>query len=294
MRAAAWMSGAIVSFSAMAVAGRAVASELDTFELMLYRSLIGLGIVLLVSSLVGTRRQINTRDMPLHLIRNISHFIGQNLWFFAITVTPLAQVFALEFTSPLWVLLFSPLLLGERLTRVRSLCAVLGFLGILIVVRPSADSLSPGIIAAAIAAIGFAGSAVFTKMLTRRQSITCILFYLTLMQAVFGLLAAGYDGDITLPSTIVTPWLLLIALAGLLAHFCLTKALTIAPASVVIPIDFIRLPVIAVIGMVLYGEAVDVYVFIGGLVIFVANYVNILHETRFKISSERPGSSLQK
>ena len=282
LKAALWMSGAILSFTTMAVAGRAAAFDLDTFEIMFYRSCIGFLVVLVVSSIAGTRRQIRAQKLGLHFIRNLAHFSGQNLWFYAITVIPLAQVFALEFTSPLWVLLLSPFILGEKLTSARILAGILGFIGILIVARPSPESINPGIVTAALAAIGFALSALFTRRLTRTESITCILFWLTLMQIGFGLIAAGYDGDMALPSTQTLPWLVLIGFAGLLAHFCLTSALAIAPATVVVPIDFIRLPAVAIIGALVYGEALDLWVFVGALVIFGANYWNIWMETRAK------------
>ncbi|WP_319823800.1 DMT family transporter [Thalassovita sp.] len=280
LKAMLWMSGAIASFSSMAVAGRAISFELDTFEIMMYRSLVGVVIVLVVAGLAGTLGQITRRNLGLHLIRNLSHFTGQNLWFYSITVIPLAQVFALEFTAPLWVIVLSPLILGERLTAIRALSAVIGFIGILIVARPTPETLQLGQVTAALAAIGFAGSAMFTRKLTRSETITCILFYLTVMQAVFGLICAGFDGDIALPSASSVPWLVLIGCAGLLAHFCLTTALRLAPATVVMPIDFTRLPLIAIVGMVLYGESISLWIVLGALVIFGANYLNIWHETR--------------
>lgn len=275
LKAALWMTGAIVSFSTMAVAGRFVRTELDTFELMLYRSLVGVVLVLLVGGMAGTLGQISRRRMGLQLIRNISHFTGQNLWFFAITAIPLAHVFALEFTAPLWVTLLAPLLVGERMTPTRALAAALGFAGILIVARPDPANLQPGALAALGAAIGFAGSALFTKRLTRTETITCILFWLTVMQAGFGVICAGIDGDIALPSPAAWPALVVIGCAGLFAHFCLTTALSIAPASIVMPIDFLRLPVIAVVGMALYGEPLEMMVFVGGGIIFAANVVNL-------------------
>lgn len=278
--AALWMTGAIVSFSAMAVAGRAVSFELDTFEIMMYRSFIGVALVIAIGGALGRLSEIRTRDLHIHGIRNLCHFTGQNLWFYAVTAIPLAQVFALEFTSPLWVTLLAPLILGERLTRTRAIAALMGFAGILIVARPGAAELSPGLIAAAASAVAFAGSILFTKMLTRTETITCILFWLTVMQAVFGIIAAGYDGDVALPSATTAPWLVLIGCAGLVAHLCLTNALAVAPATVVVPLDFVRLPVIALVGMALYGEALDVYVVLGAAIIFIANYLNILTESR--------------
>jgi drug/metabolite transporter (DMT)-like permease len=280
LRAALWMIGAIGSFSAMAVAGREASFDLDTFEIMLYRSIVGVIIVFAVLTLTGRWHEVSRRHPGLQVARNLAHFTGQNLWFYAVTVIPLAQVFALEFTSPLWVLVLSPLVLGERLTPMRTLAAVLGFIGILIVARPNPESLNPGVITAALSAICFAFTIMFTKKLTRTESIACILFYLTTIQVVFGLIAAGFDGDIALPSVTSLPYVAVIGCAGLMAHFCLTNALSIAPATVVIPIDFTRLPVIAVVGMLLYHEPLDLFVFAGALVIFAGNYLNIWHETR--------------
>ena len=94
---------------------------------------------------------------------------------------------------------------------------------------------------------------------------------------MFGLVAAGYDGDIALPSLQATPWIVLIGFAGLIAHFCLTTALSLAPANIVMPIDFIRLPVIAIVAARFLDEPLDVWVFVGALVIFGANYINITY-----------------
>ena len=279
-KAVAYMTGAITSFSAMAVAGREVSFELDTFEIMMYRSFVGIAVVLALGWYFGTLRQITRRHMRTHFTRNLAHYTGQNLWFYAVTVIPLTQLFALEFTNPLWVLLLSPMVLGERLTRMRILAAVMGFAGILIITRPWEFGISFGVTTAALSAVAFAWTTLMTKKLTRTESVTCVLFYLTVMQAVFGVICAGYDGDIAVPSMTALPYVMVIALCGLLAHFCITSALALAPATVVIPVDFARLPAIAVIGMLAYGEALDIMVLAGAVLIFVGNYSNILHETR--------------
>ena len=275
-RAAIWMIGAIVSFSSMAIAGRELSAVHDTFEIMMYRSFVGILVVSLVLTATGTWPHVSTRRMGLHVARNVVHFIGQNLWFFAVTVIPLAQVFALEFTQPLWVIVLSPLLLGERLTPVRVAAALIGFIGILIVTRPGATSLNIGILTAALSAVFFALTTISTKKLTHYASIGCIMLWLTVIQAVLGLAASGIDGDIALPTMQTAPFLVLVGLAGLLAHFCITNALAIAPATVAVPIDFARLPTIAVLGMLLYGEPLDLWVLIGAVVIFAGNYINIL------------------
>ncbi|MEM1430812.1 MAG: DMT family transporter [Pseudomonadota bacterium] len=286
--AAAWMTGAIASFSAMAVAGRAVSLDHDTFEIMLFRSLMGVAIMVSLGMAFGLLPQITRRNMGLHTVRNLCHFAGQNLWFFALPLIPLATLFALEFTSPIWATLLAPLVLGERLTRVRLIAAAVGFAGVLIVARPNPAALEIGALAAAGAALAFAASALFTRKLTRTETTFCILFWLTVMQSVFGLICAGIDGDIALPTAASLPWLALIALAGLCAHFCLTTALGLAPAGVVMPMDFARLPVIAVIGMAFYGEPLQWVVAVGAVVILFANWLNI---RRGKPASPKCGDS---
>ncbi|MGH1369112.1 MAG: DMT family transporter [Maritimibacter sp.] len=278
--AALWMSGAIASFSAMAVAGRELSTTHDTFELMFYRSLVGVVIVFSLTTVTGRWGEVTGEKFGMHMLRNLAHFSGQNLWFFAVTVIPLVQVFALEFTSPLWVLVLAPWLLGERITPVRALAAVLGFVGILIIARPGAAPISAGMIAAALAAICFAVTIVLTRKLTRSQSVTAILVYLTASQAVFGLITAAIDGDIALPTAQSAPLLGLVGCAGLLAHFCLTQALRLAPATVTIPIDFSRLPVIALIGWVFYGESLEGWVILGAAFILVANVINLRAEAK--------------
>ncbi|WP_170329917.1 DMT family transporter [Ruegeria arenilitoris] len=285
-KAALWMTGAIASFSSMAVAGRELSVTHDTFEIMFYRSLVGICVVALVLTLAGKWHQVSTHRLGLHGIRNLMHFTGQNLWFYAVSVIPLAQVFALEFTQPIWVILLSPLLLKERLTPVRVLSALIGFTGILIVARPGAVPISTGVIMAALSAVFFALTTISTKTLTRFASIGCIMFWLTVMQAFLGLIAAGIDGQITLPTPATAPFLLLVGFAGLLAHYCITNALAIAPATVVVPFDFARLPTIAVVGTILYQEPLDLWTLLGAAVIFSGIFLNVQAENRNSLATE--------
>lgn len=274
-RAALWMMGSVVSFSLIAIAGRNVAHTHDSFEVLMYRSAVGFVLVVLAGLATGRLREVTTARLPGHALRNIVHFTGQNLWFIALTMIPLAQVFALEFTSPIWVILLSPLFLGERLTAQRLGAAGLGFIGILIVTRPGMGTLNLGILAAAGAAVCFAAVSIMTKRLTRGISVLGILFWLTLMQFFFGLIGAGFDGHIGLPTAQTLPWLALIGLCGVVAHLSLTSALSLAPAGFVVPIDFLRLPFIAVIGALFFAEPFDPFVLAGGAVIFAGILLNI-------------------
>lgn len=275
LAAALWMTGAIAAFSAMAVATREIKHVHDTFEILAFRSVVGFVIVVVLAAATGQLTRIRADRLGSHAIRNIFHFTGQSLWFWAITMIPLAQVFALEFTSPIWVILLSPLILGEGLTRRKLLAAGFGFVGILIVARPDFGQLEAGVMAAAGAAVFFAATTLMTKVLTKGEAIVGILFWLTLMQAGFGSVAMLADGEVALPTLATLPWLTLIGIAGVTAHLCLTTALSLAPASTVVPVDFARLPVIAVIGAIFYAEPVEATLFLGAGFIFLGIWINL-------------------
>ena len=278
MKATVWMIGAMLSFSLMAVSGRELATSLNTFEIMLYRSIIGFLIVLVIGHFAKTLGEIKGGRLGLHLFRNLAHFSGQNLWFLAVASIPFSQLFALEFSTPVWVALLAPLFLGEVLTKQRLLAVILGFAGVLIVARPDINQFDFAIIAAVACAICFAGSMMATKKLTSDQSITCILFWLTLMQLAMGLLATVFMGTVTFPEGVNIIWIVIVGIGGLTAHFCITNALALAPAIVVIPLDFMRLPLISVIGFLAYGEAFELPILVGAGVIFMAILLNLKAE----------------
>ncbi|MBX2855553.1 MAG: DMT family transporter [Rhodobacteraceae bacterium] len=287
LRAALWMIGSFFGFSLMAVAGRELSGDFTTFEIMFWRSLVGLAIVAGFLSL--SRRgfgQVRTQKLGLHGLRNTAHFFGQNCWFYAVGMIPLAQVFAFEFTSPIWVAALAPLLLGERFTLWRGIAVALGFLGVLVVAQPfgfstvEIDALRFGQIAAAAAALGFAGNFMATKRLSDTETILCIMFYMTLMQAVMALVCAlAWSGAFpTPPSGAAALWMVVVGLCGLAAHYCVASALGAADATVVAPMDFLRLPLIAVVGALLYAEALDPAVFVGGVLVFLGNFLNLRAE----------------
>lgn len=279
LRAVSWMFSATIAMSAMAIVGREISRELTTPQLMFFRSAISVPIVLAAALFTGAGwRQLATRRLGLHAVRNSVHFIGQYGWFYAIAFAPLAQVFALEFTMPIWITLFAPLLLRERLTLPRLAAAVVGFAGILLVVRPDAATLNSGTIAALIAAAGFALSVISVRALTRTETPLQILFFMTLMQAVMALLVS--NGVIPAPSLTMWGWLVAVALLGLIAQYAMARAFSLADTMIVVPIDFLRLPLIALAGALLYAETFDPWVLGGGALILAGNYWNLSAERR--------------
>ena len=275
--AAAWMGGTLLSFVGMAVAGRELSFELNTFQILFFRSVVGLIIILVVIQRMGWR-EVATKNPALHVARNIVHFGGQFGWFLAISMIPLAQVFAFEFTVPIWTALLAPFLLGERLTAVRAAVIGIGFVGILIIARPGMVPFELGALSALLGAICYAMSHTLTKKITRTDTPVAVIFYMTLIQLPIAAVPTILDW--ATPSVTMLPWLLLVGFTGLSAHYCMARAFAHADAVVVVPMDFMRLPLIAFLGLTLYGEALDPWVLTGAAVIFGGNFLNIMSERR--------------
>ena len=278
----AWMLAAALGMTTMAVLGREVSREMTTSALMFWRG--GLAFLIMFALAVSTGpglRQVLTRRPVLHLTRNSVHFIAQFCWFFGLATIPLAQLFALEFMMPLWITLFAPLFIGERLTPSRLGAALIGFAGVLMVVRPSADTVNAGTIAAFVCAIGFALSVISVRSLTRTETPLQILFWMTGLQTLMAL--ALNMGVVVLPSTKVMLWLVAIAVIGLAAQYFMARAFALAETLIVMPVDFLRLPLITAIGAYAYGEGVDPWILGGGVLIILGNTWNLLAERRGRL-----------
>ena len=272
IRAALWMSGALLSFMAMAIAGRELSKELTTFQILFFRSLIGLGVVALLLQRSGWT-QLRTTAFRTHLVRNVAHFGGQYGWFYGIALIPLTEVFAIEFTVPIWTAILASLVLGERMSALRALAVAIGFVGVLVILRPGIAVVSPGALAVFGGALGYAASHVFTKRLSRTETPLAILFYMTAIQLPLGLVPA-LPGWVW-PSAPLWPWVGVVAVTALSAHYCLARAFRLADATVVVPMDFLRLPLIAVVGFLLYGEKLEVWVLVGAIIVFVGAWLNL-------------------
>lgn len=279
LKAIAWMIGALASFATMTISIRELTGEMHAFQMLFVRSVIG--VIILLPIIARSRRglsQIRRTYLPGHLLRNVIHFTGQVLWIFGIALLPLATVAAIEFTSPLWAGALAILFLGERMTPGRAAAFALGFVGVLVIVRPGVVEMSEGILIMLVCAFFFGATGGVTKWLTRRESALAITFYMVLMQAVLGALASTTVWQsMTLEQV---PWLLLMGVTGLFAHFCLTSALAEADATFVMPLEFLRLPVVAFAGFLLYAETFEVEILFGALIIFSGNYISLWYETR--------------
>lgn len=272
-----WMTGALFSFMAMAISGRELAQDFTTYQILFFRSLIG---VLLIGTLIARSgwSQLRTRRSGGHLIRNLAHFGGQYGWFYGLAFIPLAEVIAIEFTTPIWTALLAWLLLGERLTLPRIAALALGSAGLLLILRPGSGSLHPAALAVMAGAIGYAISYIQTKSLSATETPLCILFYMTMMQLPLGLAPSLLDWKT--PQLHSLPWILLVAVTAMSAHYCMARAFRLADATVVVPMDFMRLPLIAAVGYLFYEEVIDLPVALGAGLMLAGNLINVRAEQR--------------
>jgi drug/metabolite transporter (DMT)-like permease len=275
-----WMSGALVWFSATAVAVRALSPTFSVFEILAMRNAAGLVILLAAAAANPSLRDaLVPRRMGLHAVRNGVHFAATYAWTLAVTLLPLATAFALEFTTPVWVAGLAVLMLGERLTLPRIVAIVLGFIGVIVILRPGLETLRPAAIVMLGAALGFALTAIATKRLTAVVSTFAILFWMNAIQLPLNLLGTGSAFWTKIGEAHALP-LATICISGLLSHLCLTNAYRHGDATMVVPLDFLRIPLIAVVGWQLYGESLDPFVFVGSALIIVGILWNLRAEAR--------------
>ena len=286
-----WMIGALLSFSTMAVAIRELTRVLSIVEILALRSAIGLT-ALIAIGLVRREllRSISVKRIGLHFVRNSVHFASQVAWATSITLLPLATVFALEFTMPGWTALLAAIFLHERMTPSRLGAVILGFLGVLVIIRPGLESFRPGAFLVLAAAFGYAVSLIATKRLTATDSTFCIVFWMNLMQLPMNLAGSDPFFLAKLGSAQTVP-LIGLGVAGLTSHYCLANAFRVGEASVVVPIDFLRIPLIALVGWWFYGEALDLFVFVGAGLIISGVLWNLRAESLRRPVALRPGTA---
>jgi len=287
-----WMSGALASFSILAIGARELSGELTIAQSLCIRSAIGLlflSCIYLFQSwafkgkrLKASPTQPRAKVFKLHLFRNCFHFIAQYGWFFGIGLLPLAEVFALEFTVPIWTLLIASFFLNEKVTENKLLAIFLGTVGVLVIVRPGYALIDFASIVVLGSAICFAISHTTTKSLATTESPLTILLFMCLIQLPIGLFLALSDW--VWPQGEQWLWLSIIGLSALSAHYCLAKAMQYAEVTTIITLDFFRLPLIAAVGVAFYNEAFEIPLLIGGALMLVGNLIGVRDLTNKKMT----------
>jgi drug/metabolite transporter (DMT)-like permease len=271
--AAGWMAGWLAAMVLLAVAAREAGRFLHVFQILEIRSLVGIVLFAPMVGAAGGLRAMRTRRIGHHVARNVVHYTAQFLWFLAITMIPIAEVVAIEFTTPVWVALLAVFLLGEKMTAARIAAVALGIVGVVIIVRPGLDHVEHGQVIALLAAIGFAGAIILVKSLTRTDSVVVIIFWMLIVQSALGAIPAAMVWQT--PPAAAWPWLVVIAICGTYSHFCMAHALRHADTTTVVPLDFLRVPLTAIAAWLVFGERFDIFTMIGAAVILAGNLVNL-------------------
>jgi drug/metabolite transporter (DMT)-like permease len=247
--------------------------ELNVFQLMFMRTIIGFFLLYPLIRANGGFSVVKTARIHMHITRNLIHYGAQLGWFFALTLIPIGQVVAIEFTMPIWTAILAAMFLGERMTVWKVTAIVLGVVGVIVIVRPAAGEVNPGQLIALAAAVGFGISIAMVKSLTRTEHSVAIIFWMLVIQSVTGLLPALYVW--TWPPAYVWGWAAVIAFCGTFSHYCMARAMLHADATVVVPMDFLRVPLTATVGWLIYSERLDLFTVLGAVLILTGNLLNL-------------------
>jgi drug/metabolite transporter (DMT)-like permease len=266
-----------MSFAAMAVAVRELQRHMGSFEIVFLRSIVMLTLACIMLSRAGLAA-LRTQRIAAHVSRNLIHLVGQILWVYSIGALTLATVFAIEFTMPVWTAILAAIFLHERLTAPRIVQLVLGLVGVLIILRPGLGAFHPAAVAMIIGSLCYASSFIYTKRLSSTDTALAILFWMSVIQTPISL-ALALPQWVT-PRMADLPWIVFVGAGAFFAHYCMTRSMMLVDATVAVPIDFIRLPLIAVVGALFYNEAFDPMVIVGAAVIFAGTYYSLSRERR--------------
>ena len=271
--AALWMSGWLGLMLIIVVAGREATRELNVFQLMEVRTIMGLFMLYPLIRVSGGWTVLKTARLQMHVVRNTIHYGAQFGWFFALTLIPIGQVVAIEFTMPIWTAILAAIFLGERMTIWKITAIVLGIIGVVVIVRPATGEVNPGQLIALAAAVGFGVSVAMVKSLTRTDATLTIMFWMLVVQSAVGFFPALYVW--TWPPPHLWGWVILIAFCGTFSHYCMARAMLHADATVVIPMDFLRVPLTAAAGWLIYSERLDIFTVLGAALILTGNLLNL-------------------
>ncbi len=268
-----WMAGWLSLMLVVAVAGRETLRELNVFQVMEVRTVLGFLMLYPLVRRSGGFAAMKTARPLQHLGRNLVHYGAQLGWFFALTLIPIGQVVSIEFTMPIWTAILASSFLGERLTGWKMLAIALGLVGVAVIVRPATGEINPGQLIALAAAVGFGISVAMMKSLTRTEQTVAIIFWMMVIQSTAGLLPSIYFWR--WPSAYVWCWMVVLAFCGTFSHFCMARAMLYADATIVVPMDFLRVPLTATAGWLIYGERLDMFTVLGAALILTGNLLNL-------------------
>ena len=269
VRAAMLMLASTLFFGLMAIVIRLASRSLPTFEIAFFRNTFGLLALLPLLYRGGRPAVLRTRQLPRYLLRSAIGIGSMLAGFWAIGHLPLSQAISLSYSTPLFVTVAAVIWLGENVRARRWAAVIVGFIGVLVIVRPGSDAFTAGSLIALLAALLSSVVAIQIKQLSRIDSADTIVFCTYVFWVPLSLLPALFVWQ--WPHGIVWLWLACTGLFGTGGQLLWTRALRLGEGSALTPISFMQLPVVAVAGYFLFDEAISRWTVIGAAIIFAAN-----------------------
>jgi drug/metabolite transporter (DMT)-like permease len=277
LRAALLMLGSTLFFGLMAVAIRLASESLHTFQIAFFRNSFGL-LAALPLLLRHGPDLLRTTQLPRYVVRCAIGIVSMLCGFWAIGHLPLAQAVALSYSTPIFVTIAAVIFLHEQVRARRWAAVALGFVGVLIIVRPGTEGFSAGTLVALAAAVLSGIVSIQIKQLSRTEPADRIVLLTTLLWVPMSLLPALTVWE--WPHGIVWLWVIAAGVLGTSGHMLWTRALKLGDVSALTPISFMQLPVVALAGWLLFQERLDRWTVIGAAVIFAANVYIAHRETQ--------------
>ncbi len=277
--------GAMLVFASMHALVRDLSSELHSFQIAFVRGLVGIGFGALLVTRIGAHA-FRPRSPRLMLTRGALGGVGMTLWFLGLSLLPLAEATALSFTTAIFATLGAVLFLGERLSVRRVSAVTIGFLGVLVMLRPGVDTVQFGALVVLAASMVAGVNLCIAKVLVRRDAAEAVVFWTAIMMSVVAAVPAWTVWST--PSALA--WVKLVAIGGLgtLGMLGVTHAMRLADASLVVPMHFTRLAWAAALGYLVFGELPDAWTWSGGLLIVASTTYIAVREAQLGRRPARP------
>ena len=273
------MSLSTVGFAIMHTAIRYLSFDLSPFQIAFFRNLFGF--VIIVPIMLKSGMSIfRTNKIGWHASRSVLNICAMFLYFNALAVAEVAHVTALAFSSPVFASILAVLVLGERFRLRRWVAIAMGFVGVLVVIRPGVIPLEAGPIMVVLSAFFWALVLTMTKIMSRTESSLTIVTYMNLFLAIYSLGPALWFWQ--WPTTEGWLLLLLIGVTGTAAQLCVTQSIRETDPTVVMPFDYLKLIWAAVLGFWVFGEIPDEFIWVGGTVIFASSFYLAWRENQLR------------
>ena len=279
LRSAAWMTLSSVSYAFTYVTVRELSASFSVFEISFFRAALAMLVMLpwLARAGLGALR---TRRWKLYAFRAVVSYSGMLCWFYGLAKLNLADATAIMFTAPLLSLVFLSWAIDEHVGRARWAAILCGFAGALIIIRPGIVEMSLAVGALMWTAVSYGASNAATRMLASTENANAVVYYMfaTMVPLSLGPAAAHW----TTPGWADLPMILAFGVLSLISMQTMTRSLAAAPAYVGMPMFYLQLPFVAVLGFVFYGQTSDIWTWLGGIVICASGYLVVLMESRAK------------